>query len=247
MKETIDSDLCPTMIACKQFNNILKQIQHSGLNFQLQLSPFGAFISLKKSLVKDKKGDFIIPSSSIMSGTLDNNVEDLTALNSKILLLENQIMKLQSDYGCVEDDRAAAYKVIESFASTVKVHENKIKAPENKKEEIKKCTEDVKQKNFESEPAEKEKNTNVIEENSFIHIKPEIVAVEEDLDYNVKVSNSFSPLLQLVQETSSTSEPTLLTSPSSVALSSRQSCSSPQTPLYTQPSPCTLRRSEKQK
>ena len=233
------------MIACKQFDGIMKLIQHSGLNFQLQLSPFGAFISLRKSLVKDKKGDFIIPPSSILSGTL-NNIEDLTAVNSKMMVLDEKLKKLQNDYACVQNECAAAHKVIESFDlknECTKELKNGIKVPEKKIEEAEKCTKAVKQKNrdYENKLDKKEKNTkNEGKENSCSNLKPEIETIEEDLNYNVEVSNSFSPLIQLEPETLS-STPPLLPSPSHASLGSRESCfplPAP-TPLNTPPSPCT--------
>ena len=49
------------MIAENTFDYILSQVQNSSLNFQLQLSPFSAYISLKKSLVKDKLGKPLLP------------------------------------------------------------------------------------------------------------------------------------------------------------------------------------------
>ena len=50
------------MIATKQFNCIVNEIQNSGLNYSLQVSPFSALISLRKTLVKDLSGSYIIPS-----------------------------------------------------------------------------------------------------------------------------------------------------------------------------------------
>ena len=60
MKILTDSDV--TMIATKQFNSIVNEIQNSGLNYSLQVSPFSALISLRKTLVKDLSGSYIIPS-----------------------------------------------------------------------------------------------------------------------------------------------------------------------------------------
>ena len=54
MELKIDSDL--NMAASKAFDHVLQQVTSSSLNFQLQLSPFSAVISLKKSFVKDKDG-----------------------------------------------------------------------------------------------------------------------------------------------------------------------------------------------
>ena len=38
------------------FENILQQIQTSNLNFKLELSPFSANISMKKSFIRSKAG-----------------------------------------------------------------------------------------------------------------------------------------------------------------------------------------------
>ena len=38
------------------YESVIDQIRSSGLNFQLQLSPFSAQISLKRSLVKERSG-----------------------------------------------------------------------------------------------------------------------------------------------------------------------------------------------
>ena len=227
----INSDLSPTMIACKKFNEILNQIQHSGLNFQLQLSPFGAFISLKKSLVKDKKGNSIIPpssSSSIISGSF-NDDEDMAALKSKILLLENKLEKLQNDYACGKDDSTAANIVIEAITkkneSMVDL-ENEMKVSDRKIEKNEKHTEVEKQKNYESkrEDGKKDENTNEAKENTCIEVKPGgIEALDVDLNYNVIVSNSFSPLLYVDGETPSSSKPPPPTPPTPVSLKFRES------------------------
>ena len=47
------------MAASKAFNKILDCVKSSNLNFCLQLSPFSANISLKKTLVKDKAGFYL--------------------------------------------------------------------------------------------------------------------------------------------------------------------------------------------
>ena len=58
------SDQDPTMVAKQTFQQIIEQIQVSNLNFQLELSSFSARISLRKSLVKDKFGNFLFPQTS---------------------------------------------------------------------------------------------------------------------------------------------------------------------------------------
>ena len=52
----INSDFNPTMAAVTSFNSIVQQVQASNLNYQLQLTPFTAKISLKKTHTKDRFG-----------------------------------------------------------------------------------------------------------------------------------------------------------------------------------------------
>ena len=68
------------MIAEQTFRNILDDIQRSNLNFQLQVSPFSAYISLRKTLVKDLSGAVLLPPPkasvppSLQSPTLHTDV-----------------------------------------------------------------------------------------------------------------------------------------------------------------------------
>ena len=61
MKQINDSDYNPAMFASTAFETIITQIQHSNLNFQLQMSPFSAQISLKKSLITERTGVSRLP------------------------------------------------------------------------------------------------------------------------------------------------------------------------------------------
>ena len=45
----------PAIITTNVFTSIIDPIQTSNINYHLQLSPFSAFISVKRSLVKEKK------------------------------------------------------------------------------------------------------------------------------------------------------------------------------------------------
>ena len=62
MEELFNSDF--TMIASKLFDKIVNDVKNSGLNFRLELTPFGAKISLKKTTLRNKDGTFIIPNPS---------------------------------------------------------------------------------------------------------------------------------------------------------------------------------------
>ena len=61
MQKRIDSDNTPAMLASKAFETIIDNIRDSTLNFQLQMSPFSALISLKKTLVTEKSGVSRLP------------------------------------------------------------------------------------------------------------------------------------------------------------------------------------------
>ena len=95
MEDVQDSDLDSkaAMLASIAFTDILNVIQSSNLNFQLQLSPFSAYISLKKSLVKDKTGAPFFPSTTPRIPSAD--AEDLAAKNYK---LEQDISNLSKKY-----------------------------------------------------------------------------------------------------------------------------------------------------
>ena len=51
MEQIRFSELDPTMVAKRTFDNLLELIQSSNLNFHLKISPFSALIYLKKSLI----------------------------------------------------------------------------------------------------------------------------------------------------------------------------------------------------
>ena len=177
------------MIANKIFNDILKQIQDSGLNFQLQVSPFGAMISLKKSLVKDEKGNIINPSSSLISGILYNK-ENMADLPTKNVVLQN--------------DRDSTDDVPKAVDVDVKI-KNAVKI-DLETEDLEKVTDTVVLNKIKQNPAVKDKDRAKdkkiykVEENLMNEVNPEFETIEMDLNYNVKVSNPFSPLLEVDQE-----------------------------------------------
>lgn len=113
MERNFSSDYqTPTMYATQTFDYILNQIQKSNLNFQLQLSPFSATISLKKSMVKNKSGCPIFPSESLSPAA------DIEALVSKIRRLEVDIANYRNDYENAVNDCEEAYKQIKCLESS---------------------------------------------------------------------------------------------------------------------------------
>ena len=105
--ENVNSAMCPATV----FYNILNQIQASHLNFQLQLSPFSAVISLKKTFVKNKSGTILYPqttSHNLFANIVEKNCEH-----------EKDIINLKHMYEEAVEDCAKANNEIKGF-----MHEN---------------------------------------------------------------------------------------------------------------------------
>ena len=102
------------MAASRTFDQILEQIQTSHLNFHLQISPFSAVISLKKSFVKDRSGVPLLPSTPYTS-QLTSVSDDIAALAAKNLKLEKDMRIMQNDYADEVSNCEAAYATIKSL------------------------------------------------------------------------------------------------------------------------------------
>ena len=107
------SDLDSTMAAKRTFDNLLAQIQASNLNFHLQLSPFSASISLKKSLIKDKFGNTLLPPCPLPSDEPNQHVEH----EDSLLLAENDHLK---------QELVDLQKLQNSSTETIQIFEQKI-------------------------------------------------------------------------------------------------------------------------
>ena len=108
----INSSDCK-MATSQVFNDIIDQVQKSGLNFQLQLSPFSAAISLKKSLVKDRSGNPLMsptPHSHIPSDIM----EDLVAENKKLRI---DLKSMEQKYDNTVEECSMAYSSIKLLKS----------------------------------------------------------------------------------------------------------------------------------
>ena len=100
-----------TMIASQIFDKIVNSIRDSGLNFSLQMSPFAATISLKKSLIKDKFGRSVKPSQTDSSSDV---VESLLKKNSD---LENKLEVLELKLDSTRQDLNTANSTIRQLTS----------------------------------------------------------------------------------------------------------------------------------
>ena len=85
------------MTASNAFNEIIDQIRGSNLNYQIQLSSFSAYTSLKNTIKKDKTKSQVLPQSSPFPSNdvkTSDIVEILAAKNKK---LEEDLFALQSN------------------------------------------------------------------------------------------------------------------------------------------------------
>ena len=84
------------MLASNAFEQIIDQIRTSNLNFQLQMSPFSAQISLKKSLIIDKSNLFHLRRSCFAESPRPGfDVAHLAAKNNQ---LEKDFKILKGEY-----------------------------------------------------------------------------------------------------------------------------------------------------
>ena len=83
-----------TMAATLNFDEILRTIQASNLNFHLEISPFSAVIHMKKSLTTNKSGISLFPPPAY-SVLLEQEKCHNIVLSQKIVLLENEISTIR--------------------------------------------------------------------------------------------------------------------------------------------------------
>ena len=110
MDKNINSDINHTMLATKTFDRILEMIQKSNLNFVLQVSPFSANISLRKTLIKDKAGNVILPPDLSAYNDDQNLKETIADLVSKNNKLEKDVINLKNELELAADDCEKANK-----------------------------------------------------------------------------------------------------------------------------------------
>ena len=113
MQEITDSDyMSSAMLASNVFQEILDHIQSSNLNFQLQVSPFSAQISLRKSLIRDKTGKMLPPGSQ--------RHDDLKKLVNQNDKLQNELSILRTNHEVLVDNFTKACQTIETLKNQTK-------------------------------------------------------------------------------------------------------------------------------
>jgi hypothetical protein len=103
-----DQSNSTTMEASAAFETLLQHIIESNLNFKLELSPFSAVISLKKSFVRDKYGKTLppMPTNAVFHHHIKEENQDL---KTKIQSMENVIERMKANYENAIDDCEEAH------------------------------------------------------------------------------------------------------------------------------------------
>ena len=117
-----DSDKTITMMASQKFYSILQEIQLSHLNFQLQLSPFSAVISLKKSFVREKDGSVRVP-PHFGDKVSEADLSDYKGDNQKLV---RELDTLRGKYAELVDDCASKTEELVVAKNSIVGLENKI-------------------------------------------------------------------------------------------------------------------------
>ena len=89
----LDSEL--RMAVCEKFNSILDEVQQSKLNYHISLTPFAAYITLKKSTQVELDGKLASPSPPLLR-LLEQSLREKFNYESEINLLKTTLLKSES-------------------------------------------------------------------------------------------------------------------------------------------------------
>ena len=92
------------MTASETFENLLKQVQSSYLNFKIELSPFSAIIHLKKSYIKNQQGIPLLPPPDQDHAMVAPNAGD-SDVRVQELVMENESLKLKLNAAMKETEK----------------------------------------------------------------------------------------------------------------------------------------------
>ena len=126
----LDSEL--SMAIDTTFNSILNEIQLSKLNFNINVTPYAAYITLKKSTVIDRTGTSAIPSPPILR-LLEKAIQDrFTAENENVELktalleCEKRNEELSTENGILRKQLALVTKEHEAETNNIKAKEKEV-------------------------------------------------------------------------------------------------------------------------
>ena len=121
-----NSDKNITMIATTVFDDLVGRVKASNLNFTIQMSPFSAYISLKKSFIRDKAGAFVLPTPA---DTVNFGKEaEYDTLKSDNFKLQKEVKSLKSMNQTLMDELACSKAMIKDLKS---IQGNAVKCSES--------------------------------------------------------------------------------------------------------------------
>ena len=113
----MDSDLIMAVDA--KFNSILKEIQQSKLNFVINLTPFSASITLKKSSQVDQNGVQLLPTPPILR-LLEQSLNEKQKIIAKFVgKLQVKRICLGPIYKIFTEQRNICFEIVYWFDSFV--------------------------------------------------------------------------------------------------------------------------------
>ena len=178
-----------TMAIETTFNSIVNEVQLSKLNFSIQLTPFAAYITLKKSVQLDKFGSPASPSPPVIL-LLQQANRELALAQKENVQLSSALKDLEEKFTSVVNINSSLLLKIESAEKNLEVlretNKNLMCKLECKDTNIAKLDADVKDLGIKLKLQKKEYNdyvseTNIVKE-SFIKEKK----IKEKEIYNVQ-------------------------------------------------------------
>ena len=124
------------MSASQAFDKIIEHVKLSNLNFCLQLSPFSANICLKKTLIKDKGGNYLnpgnIPNPVVSdSSILEKHIIKNSELCKKVAGLEHTIADLKVSLEESKKECETVQDMIKKLENTLSIKQEKIESKKN--------------------------------------------------------------------------------------------------------------------
>ena len=116
-----------TMAANSTFTSIISEIQLSNLNFNIKMTPFGAYITLKKTVQKDLHGNHATPSPPLLL-VLHRAHLEIRCLQEEKSRLETALHNLKKDH---EQTLQENERLVESYEESTESVEN-VTAANNK-------------------------------------------------------------------------------------------------------------------
>ena len=129
-----DSEL--TMAISSAFNSIINQFQLSNLNFAIKMTPFAAYITMKKSTQIDKNRGHLSPSPPVW-GPIEQAMNkkmaaesEIVGLRSTIQILEEEVHKLSTKNRSLNEELSTVKNALVTSLAANELFETKLEQKE---------------------------------------------------------------------------------------------------------------------